>query len=328
MENYLKGCIIGRGAYGIVYKVTCLKTGKAFALKCHIPPAVRNEDIEQKNATIGVEDATLRELSCLSALRGHPNVIQIHDLFMDGENIAMLMPYVPYTLTVIHNGHGLKVDHDLGKALQGIPLSFVAHFSVQVANALSYMHGRNIIHRDLKPHNVLLTKDLTVKVADMGLARQSSKRMSPNVVTEPYRAPELFGDTSPKDYTCAIDMWSLGVMIADAMEGKIVFAEREKDSGTVSTYDIIVKTLCPRNHLSAPVTSWDIDDVMPNAMECTLVRRIVLQLLAFRENERLLAHELLQDQEWVQAAHMTEEDKNVVIHQIQQQGQRQASKRF
>uniref|UniRef100_A0A671X3J4 Protein kinase domain-containing protein n=1 Tax=Sparus aurata TaxID=8175 RepID=A0A671X3J4_SPAAU len=131
MENYLKGCIIGRGAYGIVYKVTCLKTGKAFALKY----------IEQKNATIGVEDATLRELSCLSALRGHPNVIQIHDLFMDGENIAMLMPYVPYTLTVIHNGHGLKVDHDLGKALQGIPLSFVAHFSVQVANALSYMHG-------------------------------------------------------------------------------------------------------------------------------------------------------------------------------------------
>lgn len=303
MENYLKGSVIGKGAYGIVYKVKCRRTGKEFALKYHIH---------------GVEDTTVRELSCLAALRGHPYVIQMHDCFVDNGKIAMLMPYVPYTLSkVIHNGHGLKSYYDQGRAL-----SFVAHFSVQVANALSYMHSLNIVHRDLTPFNVLLTEDLTVKVADMGLSRQCSGKMSPFVVTEPYRAPELFIDprdeqSTTAEYTCAIDMWSLGVMIADAMEGRMVFSALENHCEKVSTYQIIVRTLCPKDHPSASNTPWDPDTVMPNVMKCELVKRIVFRLLAFRENERLLAHELLQDTEWVQVAHMTEEDKVMVRDQIE-----------
>ncbi|CAB1335509.1 unnamed protein product [Coregonus sp. 'balchen'] len=283
MESYLKDYVIGRGAYGTVYKVKCLRTGKAFALKYH---------------TRGVDDSTVRELSCLAALRGHPYVIHMHDCFLDNGKIAMLMPYVPYTL---------------------IPLSFVAHFSVQVATALSYMHRLNIVHRDLTPSNVLLTEDLTVKVADMGLSRQSSKWMSPTVVTEPYRAPELFVKGDCAEYTCAIDMWSLGVMIAEAMEGKVVFLARKNRCETVSTYQIIVRTRCPKNHPRVSITPWDHDTIMPNVMECELVKRIIFRFLAFRETERLLAHKLLQDTEWMQVANMTGEDKVMVRDQIQRQ---------
>ncbi|KAK2812684.1 hypothetical protein Q5P01_000985 [Channa striata] len=46
-----------------------------------------------------------------------------------------------------------------------IPLSFVASFSSQAASALAYMHRLNLIHRDIAPNNLLLTEDLTVKVA-------------------------------------------------------------------------------------------------------------------------------------------------------------------
>lgn len=308
MENYLKGSVIGSGAYGTVYKVKCRRTEKEFALKYHT----------YSTEAAGIEDATVRELSCLAALRGHPYVIEMHDCFVDDGKIAMLMPYVPYTLSkVIHNGDGLKFYYDQGCALQSIPLSFVAHFSVQVANALSYMHRLNIVHRDLTPSNVLLTEDLTVKVADMGLARQSSKWMSPTVVTEPYRAPELFVDHCDcAEYTCAIDMWSLGVMIADAMEGRVVFSVRKNHPEMVSTYQIIVRTLCPKDHPLASIAPLDPDTIMPNVMECELVKRIVFRLLAFRENERLLAHELLQDTEWMQVAHMTAEDKAMVRDHI------------
>uniref|UniRef100_A0A8D0CQH1 mitogen-activated protein kinase kinase n=1 Tax=Sander lucioperca TaxID=283035 RepID=A0A8D0CQH1_SANLU len=185
MDNYLLGAVIGNGGYGTVYKATCLKTGQEFALKCY---------------KRGVEYATVRELSCLSALQGQPHVIQMHDCFIHNGMMAMLMSYAPYTLAdVIHSG--------LGRALEPIPLSFVARISVEVAHALSYMHGLHLVHRDLAPVNVLLTEDLTVKVADMGLSRHSSKWMTTLVVTEPYRAPELFVKDNFAQYTCTIDMW-------------------------------------------------------------------------------------------------------------------------
>uniref|UniRef100_A0A4W5Q236 Protein kinase domain-containing protein n=1 Tax=Hucho hucho TaxID=62062 RepID=A0A4W5Q236_9TELE len=220
MEKYRIDTVVGKGAYGTVYKVTCRTTGKEYALKYH---------------TQGVEDATVREISCLAALRGLPYVIDMHDCFVDNDKIAMLMPY-----------------YEQDRPLQYLPLSFVAHFSAQVATALSDMHIRNIVHRDLTPYNVLLTEDLTVKVADMGLSRHSSKWMSPTVVTEPYRAPELFrSKRKSAEYTCAIDMWSLGVMIVDAMEGRVMFCGRNIRRVNMSTYQIITKTLCPQDHPSA-----------------------------------------------------------------------------
>lgn len=294
---------IGQGVYGTVFKVKCRQTGKEFALKYH---------------TRGVEESTVRELSLLTALKGHAHIVCIHDCFIHDGKIAMLMSYIPYTLsTAIHDNSGLyRVPR---KAECSTPLSFVAHCSRQVADALSYMHALNIVHRDLTPFNVLLTEELTVKVADMGLSRQASEWMSPAVVTEPYRAPELFNNRNAK-YTCTIDMWSLGVMIAEAMEGKVVFQHED-----MPTYSIIVKTLGPRASLAPCVPDMpDVgpDTIMPSVMGCKLAKRIVLSLLAFRETERLLAHELLKDEEWTRVSHMTDEDRVVVRARIHGTGER------
>lgn len=302
MEGYVKDTsqpVIGAGAYGVVYRVRSRRTGEEFALKCH---------------THGAEDATVRELSCLAALRGHPNIIQLLDCFMDeGSTVAMLMPYVPYTLsTAIH----AKIPNDRPGGTSPltrprIPLSFVASFSSQTANALAYMHRLNLIHRDIAPNNLLLTEDLTVKVADLGLARQSSRRMSLSVVTEPYRAPELFAAGRTAEYTCAIDVWSLGAVIADAMEGKVVFLR----SGLYSTFDMIVGLLleCPDRPEENATVALNRNQLVPNLMSCEPAKRVALSLLAFQASERLTAEELLGDAEWMALARMTEEEKATVL---------------
>jgi cell division cycle 2-like protein len=88
----------------------------------------------------------------------------------------------------------------------------------QLLLGVNYLHSNWVLHRDLKTANLLLNNQGILKIGDFGLAREfgsPQKRLSPNVVTLWYRAPELLlGD---KDYTPAIDMWSVGCIFAELL---------------------------------------------------------------------------------------------------------------
>ena len=91
---------------------------------------------------------------------------------------------------------------------------------------LSYMHSKKILHRDIKPQNILITKDLNIKIADLGLGREyllPIKDLSNDeIVTLWYRSPEII--LGIKNYSTKIDVWSLGCVIAEmARNGNILF---------------------------------------------------------------------------------------------------------
>ena len=81
------------------------------------------------------------------------------------------------------------------------------------------------MHRDIKGSNILLTRDGTIKIADLGLARDF-KRVNNHVftwrvVTRWYRAPELL--LAVTGYTESIDIWSIGCLIAELFINKPLF---------------------------------------------------------------------------------------------------------
>ena len=77
-------------------------------------------------------------------------------------------------------------------------------------------HDRGIVHRDIKPENILLVdKELTVKLADFGLAKIIGEQSFTTTLcgTPSYVAPEILEESNHRKYTHAVDVWSLGVVL-------------------------------------------------------------------------------------------------------------------
>ena len=86
------------------------------------------------------------------------------------------------------------------------------------------MHSRNIYHRDLKPQNILITKKGEVQIADFGLSRMilnHKRTFSKEIETLWYRSPELL--LGQKHYDSGVDIWSLGCIMYELAEGKVLF---------------------------------------------------------------------------------------------------------
>lgn len=107
------------------------------------------------------------------------------------------------------------------------------YFVYQTLRALKAIHSADVIHRDLKPSNLLLNSNCDLKVADFGLARSvktaepggATGFMTEYVATRWYRAPEIM--LTFKQYTKAIDVWSVGCILAEMLSGKPLFPGRD-----------------------------------------------------------------------------------------------------
>jgi serine/threonine protein kinase len=155
----------------------------------------------------------------------HPNIVRTHDIDQDGNLHYIVMEYV--------NGSNLL---DMVKKHGPMPGPRAAHYIRQVADGLQYSFDNGVIHRDIKPGNILVNRDGTAKLLDLGLARfyqdQSDMltvKYDDKIVlgTADYVAPEQVANSHAVDIRA--DIYALGGSLYFMLAGHPPFP-----TGTVS----------------------------------------------------------------------------------------------
>ncbi|EGR34515.1 hypothetical protein IMG5_009240 [Ichthyophthirius multifiliis] len=110
-----------------------------------------------------------------------------------------------------------------------------AYYLMQVSDALFYIHNKKIIHRDIKTENILLCNNLA-KIADFGYSRVCDDKESRNTYcgTLDYMSPEI---VKGEKYNKQVDVWALGVMAYELMQGVTPFYERTR-KGTLQKIEV------------------------------------------------------------------------------------------
>ncbi|KAK9352782.1 kinase-like domain-containing protein [Lipomyces doorenjongii] len=203
---------LGQGAYGIVCAARYTESNQAVGVAIKKVTNIFSKKILAKRA--------LRELKLLTHFRGHKNITCLYDMdIVDTNNFNEIYLYEEV----------MECDmHQIIRSQQPLTDSHYQSFIYQILCGLKYIHSANVLHRDLKPGNLLVNADCELKICDFGLARGFSADPAENagflteyVATRWYRAPEIM--LSFQSYTKAIDVWSVGCILAELLGGKPFF---------------------------------------------------------------------------------------------------------
>jgi len=188
---------LGAGGMATVYLAEDERLGRRVAVKrLH---AESPEDVGERFA---------REAR-LGASLNHPNVVSVYDTVTDENGVLIVMEYVEGPTFGHALGDGLLTPERALEVLGG------------VAAALDHVHEGGVVHRDVKPANVLVGRDGTAKLTDLGIATASEgaqiTRTGTVLGTPAYMAPEQLegGAMGP-----AVDVYALAAMAFEVLGGR------------------------------------------------------------------------------------------------------------
>jgi serine/threonine protein kinase len=259
---------LGAGAMAVVYKAKQLSLNRTVAIKVLPKRFTENPEYVQRFYKEGQAAGKLN----------HPNIVQAVDVGEAGGYHYFVMEYV--------EGRTIYDDLAAGKIFSE---SDALDIAIQVAKALEHAHSVGLIHRDVKPKNIMITSEGIVKLADMGLARQTTdvelaKTEKGRAYGTPYYiAPEQI--RGEMDIDGRADIYGLGATLYHMLTGRVPFMADDPS-------DVMRKHL--REELIPP-------DHINTSLSAGISEVIEVMMAKNKENRYSDCEELLEDLEAVRA---------------------------
>lgn len=205
---------LGSGGMGMVFKARHTGLKRTVALKILAPHYSHHPEAVSR---FRVEMEALGRLT-------HPHIARATDAGEAGGFYYLAMEFVDGTdLARVLNHHGRLGVADACEVIR------------QAADALAYIHAHGMLHRDIKPSNLLLGRDGSVRVLDLGLARLRQRAEDDQLTvtgavmgTADFIAPEQARGS--RDVDIRADVYSLGCTLFALLTGAPPFATPEFES--------------------------------------------------------------------------------------------------
>ena len=202
---------IGKGGFGEVFVVTRKEDNKQIALK------ILKHSATERYSKIGIEVSRLYQWN-------HPNIVGFEGCWIYDSKVYIGMEYC--SLGTLKNLLQLK---------QRFSEADTAFLVRETLRALSYIHNTGFIHRDIKTANIMLSPTHDVKVIDFGLVVRANSNPSNRAGSKAYMAPEVIKQIP---YDQRVDIWSVGCVAQELVEGNPPYKEIGLVKGTFKTATI------------------------------------------------------------------------------------------
>jgi len=209
MNDFSVHRIIGRGGFGEVYGCRKADTGKMYAMKCLDKKRIKMKQGE----TLALNERIM--LSLVSTGVDCPFIVCMTYAFHTPDKLCFI-------LDLMHGGdlHYHLAQHGVFNELD------MKFYAAEVILGLEHMHRRFIVYRDLKPANILLDEYGHVRISDLGLACDfSKKKPHASVGTHGYMAPEVLSKGTA--YDSSADWFSFGCMLYKLLKGHSPFRQHK-----------------------------------------------------------------------------------------------------
>jgi eukaryotic-like serine/threonine-protein kinase len=244
LDQYRIEEVIARSGMASIFRATDMRTGRQVAIKVPHPEMEADPvlfDRFQREAEIGEK-------------LDHPGVMKVFPN-PGRSRVYMVMEWVD----------GSLLRRILGEQ-PTMPIDRARRITIDVCDALDYIHRNGVVHRDLKPENIMVGEGDKTKLIDFGIAGKAGARrltfakLSQVVGTPDYISPE---QVKGKRGDGRSDIYAMGVMLYEMVTGKTPFAG---PNPFATMNDRLLNNPVPPRELN-PEVSPELQEVIYRAME-------------------------------------------------------------